>query len=115
MLLKEVLAGTNEVRIKAATQSAICRDNQQKQSLLGTDLKKGVLDILKPVCQAAEDVTQLIGIGPRAHNAFLCAPQLRSRNRLHCFCKLLSVLYRPDAAADIQKARHIRRRAPFRL
>jgi len=55
---------------------------------------------------------QLICVGPRAQDTFLCPPKLSGGHGLHGLRQLLRVLYGPDAPADIEKTGHIRLRAP---
>jgi hypothetical protein len=74
-----------------------------------------MLDVLDAASETGQDVAQLIGIRARADNTFLCAPQLRGGNSLHSLRELLGVLDGPNTSANIQEARHIRLRVPFRL
>ncbi len=63
--------------------------------------------------EITQHVLQLIGVRPRAENAFLRPPQLRGGDGLHRLRQLLRVLYRTDAAADIQEDLAYQAARPF--
>ena len=58
--------------------------------------------------EAAEHALHLQREGPRAHQAFLGAAQLRRRDHLHGLGDLLRVLDRTHAPAEIDERRHRR-------
>ena len=69
-------------------------------------------DVLDPPSEITQHMLELIRVGPRADDTFLCPAKFRSGHGLHGLRQLLRVFDGPDAPADIEETRHIRLRAP---
>jgi hypothetical protein len=101
ILAKKILCCSNQVRIEGPAKTSVGGYDYNKGSLFRTDLEKWVCDILHAPGKIREDIAKLIRVRTRAHHAFLSASQLRGRNGLHGFGKLLCILDGTDAPSNV--------------
>ena len=106
MFSYEGLSRTDDVCIERAAQTAIRRNDEEKNPFFRPNIQKRMRHIFQPCREVAQNSLQLFRIRPRAKNALLRPPQLRRGNGFHRFCQLLCIFDRPDATPDIQKAWH---------
>ena len=101
MVADKNLRRSSDVRIESSAESAICRNHDEEDPLLGPHLEERMREVLLPRRQISEDHLQLVCIRSCAEYTLLRAPQLRGRDGFHGLGQLLRILNGADPATDI--------------